>query len=145
MILDGHILHINYKFLRYCQQNDITVFCLPLHSTHLLQPLDVGLFSQLRSHYRKAVEDYFLTTNIGINRDLFFPIDKQARALTYTAANVASAFKKCGIVPFNPRPVLSQLSLPTAASRATTRNCTEGFPLENTPYTKCELQQQIRL
>ena len=67
LILDGHVSHINYKFLCYCQQNDITVFCLSPHSTHLLQPLDVGLFSQLQSHYRKAVEDYFLTTNIGIN------------------------------------------------------------------------------
>ena len=80
--------------------------------------------------------------NIGINCDLFFPIYKQAWALTYTAANVASAFKKCGIVPFNPCPVLSQLSLPTAASRATAQNYTEGFPFENTPYTKCELWQQ---
>ena len=41
-----------------------------------------------------------------------------------------------------PRPVLSQLSLPTAASRAAARNHTEGFPLENTPYTNCKLRQQ---
>ena len=54
LILDGYVSHY-YKFLHYCQQNDITVFCLPPHSTHLLQPLDVGLFSQLQSHYRKAV------------------------------------------------------------------------------------------
>ena len=118
LILDGHVSHVNYKFLRYCQQNNIVVFCLSLHSTHLLQPPDVGLFSQLQSHYRKTVQDNFLTTNIGINRDLFFPFYKQARALTYTVNNIASAFKKCRIVPFNPRTVLGQLSLPITASRA---------------------------
>ena len=45
--------------------------------------------------------------------------------------------------PFNPRTVFGQLSLPTAAGRAAARNhSTEGFPLESTPYTKCELRQQ---
>ena len=39
------------------------------------------------------------------------------------------------------RPVLNQL-LPTAASKAAAQNCTEGFLLENTPYTKCGLLQQ---
>ena len=63
LILDGHVLHINdqYKFLGYCRQNEIIVFCLPPYSTHLLWPLDVGLFSQLQTH-RKAVEDYFLSS-----------------------------------------------------------------------------------
>ena len=31
LILDGYVSHINYKFHRYCQQNNIVVFCLPLH------------------------------------------------------------------------------------------------------------------
>ena len=114
----------------------------PSRDTHLLQPLDFGLFWQLQPHYRKSVEDYSLTTNIGINRVLFFPIYKQARALSYNVANIASAFKKSVIVSFNARPVLSQLSPPTAASGAAARNHTEGFPLENTPYTKCEFRQQ---
>ena len=85
----------------------IIAFCLPPHSTHLLQPLGVGLFSQLQTHYRKAVEDYFLSSDIGNNRDLFFPIYKQARVLTHMIGGVTSAFKKCGIVLFDLRPVLS--------------------------------------
>jgi len=43
LILDGHVSHINYKFLTFCEANHVAVFCLPPHSTHLLQPLDVGL------------------------------------------------------------------------------------------------------
>ena len=115
------------------------MFCLPPHSTHLLQPLDVGLFSPLQTHYHKAVEDYFLTTNAGINRSLFFPLYNKARTLTYTTHNITEAFKKCGIVPFNPRVVLGQL---TAASHVQAQHHMEGFPLENTPYTKCQLRQQ---
>ena len=145
LILDGHVSHINYKFLSYCERNDIVVFCLPLHSTHLLQPLDVGLFSPLQTHYQKAVEDYFLTTSVGINRDIFFSLYKQARLHAYTIYNVTKAFEKTGICPFNARPVLSELGAFTTLSRTTETQ--EGlrkgnFSLDRTPYTKCELRQQ---
>ena len=60
------------------------VFCLLPHSTHLLQPLDVGLFAPLQLAYQKAIEDYYLTTTIGINRDIFFPVYKEALQQAYT-------------------------------------------------------------
>jgi hypothetical protein len=73
---------------------------------------------------------------VGINRDLFFPLYKKARTLTYTKQNIAEAFRKCGIVPLNPRTVLGDLPKPASKPTFTT------FPLEKTPYTKCELRQQ---
>ncbi|KAF8244688.1 DDE-domain-containing protein, partial [Wilcoxina mikolae CBS 423.85] len=108
---DGYVSHINYKFLLYCEANGITVFCLPAHSTHLLQPLDIGLFSPLQLHHRKVVEDYFLTTAVRINCDLFFPLYKDARLKAYTKHNIEAAFKKCGIVPFNPPPYPSRTEI----------------------------------
>jgi hypothetical protein len=51
LILDGHVSHINYKFLTFCEANNIVVFCLPPHSTHLLQPLDVELLAPLQLAY----------------------------------------------------------------------------------------------
>jgi len=144
LILDSHVSHINYKFLTFCEANNIVVFCLAPHSTHLLQPLDVGLCAPLQLAYRKAIEDYFLTTTIGINRDIFFPLYIEAHQQAYTVRNITAAFKKCGIVPFNLRSVLSELPNATAPSHATTnsKNHDDSFPLAHTPYTKCELRQQ---
>ncbi|KAF8540448.1 hypothetical protein BDD12DRAFT_672537, partial [Trichophaea hybrida] len=107
-------------------------------------PLDVGLFAPLQLAYQKAIEDYFLPTTIGINRDLFFALYKEARQQAYTLRNITSAFKKCGIVPFNPCPVLSELQNATALSRTASdfKDQEDSFPLERTPYTKCELRQQ---
>ena len=78
---DGHVLHINFningKFLRYCEQNDIVVLCLPPHSTHPLQPLGVGHFHSFRPTVAPQSSRRLLPyNNIGINRDLFFPIYK---------------------------------------------------------------------
>jgi len=144
LILDIHVSHINYKFLTFCEANNIVVFCLPPHSTHLLQPLNVGLFAPLQLAYRKAIEDYFLTTTIGINRDIFFPLYQEASQQAYTLWIITAAFKTCGIVPFNPRSVLSELPNATALSRATSNsiNHKDSFSLEHSPYTKCELCQQ---
>ena len=89
LILDGHVSHVNYKFLHYCHLNDIVVFCLPPHSTHLLQSLNVGLFSQLQSHYRKTAEDNCLTTNIGTETS---SSSSTSRHEPWPVANIASAF-----------------------------------------------------
>lgn len=79
---------------------------------------------------------------IGINRDLFVPLYKKARALAYTEYNSEEAFKECGTAPFNPRTVLGQVSQPTSRAPPNGPATTSEFLLDKTPYTKCGLRQQ---
>ena len=102
LILDGHSSHVNLQFSEFCDRHNIICFCLPAHSTHLLQPLDVGLFGPLQRHDGKAVENYHNTTNIGISHCNCLPLYKEARVKAYTEQNIKSAFWKTGIVPFLP-------------------------------------------
>ncbi|KAM4065836.1 DDE superfamily endonuclease [Hirsutella rhossiliensis] len=44
LILDGHGSHVTPEFDKYCTANSIVVLQMPAHSSHLLQPLDVGAF-----------------------------------------------------------------------------------------------------
>ena len=55
LILDGHDSHITWQFIHFALAHRIICVCLPPHSTHLLQPLDVGLFSQFTSVYSKVL------------------------------------------------------------------------------------------
>ena len=57
LILDGCEIHIQIEFVKYCLAARIVPYCLPPHSTHLLQPLDVGLFSPLQKYYGKQVDN----------------------------------------------------------------------------------------
>ncbi|KAM4067761.1 DDE superfamily endonuclease [Hirsutella rhossiliensis] len=43
LILDGHGSHVTPEFDKYCTDNAIVVLQMPAHSSHLLQPLDVGV------------------------------------------------------------------------------------------------------
>ena len=49
LLCDGHDSHISAGFVRYCIDNKIVLFLLPPHSSHLLQPLDVGVFRPVKA------------------------------------------------------------------------------------------------
>ena len=48
LICDGHDSHISADFVTFCIQKRIDIILLPPHSSHLLQPLDVGVFAPLK-------------------------------------------------------------------------------------------------
>ena len=56
LLLDGFGSHYTKEFLDYCDQHKIIVFCLPPHSSHLLQPLDVVVFQRYKHYDAEAVE-----------------------------------------------------------------------------------------
>ena len=49
LIFDGHDSHVSSFFLYHSLENNIHLLILPVHTSHLLQPLDVGLFGPLKS------------------------------------------------------------------------------------------------
>jgi prepilin-type processing-associated H-X9-DG protein len=51
LIMDRHSSYVNMAFLDWADRNRIIVHIMPAHSTHRLQPLDVGLFSLLSTVY----------------------------------------------------------------------------------------------
>ena len=51
----GHKTHINIDVINVCRENDITLFCLPPHTTHALQLLDMAVFKSLKHVFAKSV------------------------------------------------------------------------------------------
>ena len=52
--------HVSIEIIELARENDIHILCLPSHTTHLLQPLDVGIFKSLKSHYNKECKKYMV-------------------------------------------------------------------------------------
>ena len=57
LILDGHESHHSAEFELFCRAKNIVTLCMPAHSSHLLQPLDVGCFSPLKRAYSKQIKE----------------------------------------------------------------------------------------
>lgn len=51
VIFDGHGSHHTSQFSQFCPDNHILTFCMPLYSSHILQPLDVTCFGPLKRAY----------------------------------------------------------------------------------------------
>ena len=93
LILNGHGSHGTPEFDAFCKEKNIITLCIPAHSSHLLQPLDVGgCFSLLKSAYRRLVVD---GARVGINhvdKSEFLSIYTHARTETLSASNIRNGF-----------------------------------------------------
>ena len=68
-ILDGHERHHSTKFELHCQENKSITLYMPAHSSHILQPLDVGCFSPLKKAYGRQIEHLMKASITHITKD----------------------------------------------------------------------------
>ena len=143
LIVDGHASHISYEFCKYALSNNIRLISLPAHSTHLLQPLDVGLFGPLQHFYGKAADDYMRNTRAGILKGTFWGFYRQAREKAYTKQNIKQAFRATGVSPFNPNAVLTRLPCVKTPPPPLSDDIPEGATeIWRTPKTRRDLRRQ---
>jgi len=109
LLLDNHECHLSLEFREYCEAEGIIPFALPPHTTHFLQPLDVGCFQPNKHYHREAVNEATRMGNRDYNRMDFFADIERIRHQTFKESTIKSSFKKTGIWPFNPEIVLQKL------------------------------------
>jgi hypothetical protein len=143
LVLDGHESHRSLEFQELCKENNIYTLCMPPHSSHLLQPLDVGCFSPLKRAYSREIESLIRHQINHITKLEFLPAFKAAFDRSFTTANICSAFRGAGLVPLQPDAVLSkldvQLRTPTPAALP------EALWEARTPSNVRELEAQSTL
>lgn len=102
LLVDGHKSHINVEISKFCQENGIFLYCLPPHSSHITQPLDVGFFKPLKDAWKKECERYKLA-NPGhfVSKQSFARVFKDAWLHAAQPIILVNAFKGAGIYPLD--------------------------------------------
>lgn len=111
LVLDGHESHHSDEFEEYCKHYNIITLCMPPHSSHILQPLDVGCFGPLKKAYGRQIEDMMRAHISHITKDDFFLAFHAAFLDAMTKSNIQGGFRGAGLIPFNPESVISTLDL----------------------------------
>ncbi|KAI9037480.1 transposase [Aspergillus affinis] len=124
LVLDGHDSHLIPQFDDICRQYDIIPICMPANSSHLCQPLDIVCFSPLKSAYSNLIERLVRTGYYHIDKVNFLDIYPEAHIQAFKKANIQSAFKASGIVPFDPTKVLDNLIFYREESRPNSQRTT---------------------
>jgi DDE superfamily endonuclease len=55
LLMDGYGSHNTFECVIYAKSHGIHLYYLPPHTTHFLQPLDVGCFQPLKHHHGRAL------------------------------------------------------------------------------------------
>ncbi len=89
------------EFITFTRANKIICLCLPQHSTHLLQPLDVSVFVPLKQNYNKLLSEktYFSTYNIDNTN--FISLIQKARRQGISSRNIQLAGRATRLIPYN--------------------------------------------
>ncbi|KFY73667.1 hypothetical protein V499_06259 [Pseudogymnoascus sp. VKM F-103] len=92
LVLDGHESHHSDEFEEYCKEHNIITLCMPAHSSHILQPLDISCFGPLKKAYGRQIEDMMRAHISHITKDDFFPAFHAAFNIAMTESNIQGGF-----------------------------------------------------
>ncbi|KAF7574149.1 hypothetical protein PtrM4_057720 [Pyrenophora tritici-repentis] len=145
LIIDGHKSHQSLAFQELCKENNIYTLCMPPHSSHLLQPLNIGCFSPLKRAYSREVESLMRNHINHITKLEFLPAFKIAFDQAFTPANICSAFRGAGLVPLQPEAVLSKLDIQLRTPTPPAAALPEAPWVAQTPSNARELEAQSSL
>ena len=101
LVCNGHGSHVQPEVLRFCIDNKISLLLMAAHSSHLCQPLDVGIFSPLKT-YMSAELDKIMRYGISnIKKFEWADAYRLARPKAMKETNIKNAFRTAGLVPLN--------------------------------------------
>jgi UDP-N-acetylglucosamine pyrophosphorylase len=84
---------------------------MPPHTSHLLQPLNVGCFSPLKVLYGHKVSELARQSIYHVDKDKFLYIYARVRTSVLLGQNVLSGFQATGLILFSPERVLESLTV----------------------------------
>lgn len=109
LLCDQFGSHLTYEFVKYCEDHKIILFFLPPHSSHLLQPLDVGVFSAYKHWHSEWVYDATVSGYEKITKDDFLGAIAQIRQKTFKPSTIKLGFRLTGLWPINPSLIIDSL------------------------------------
>ncbi|KAJ0131670.1 hypothetical protein HZ326_25235 [Fusarium oxysporum f. sp. albedinis] len=118
---------------------------MPAHSSHLLQPLDIGCFGPLKNVYGREIEHLIRRSITHISKTEFLPAFYAAFQATMTEKNIKGAFKGGIPVPFDPESVVSKLDVQVRTPTPFEEEASHPNPwISKTPKTvlKAEFQSE---
>jgi hypothetical protein len=150
LLLDGHGSHLTARFIAFCIDKSIDLVVLPPHTSHILQPLDVGVFSPLKRALSTEIEKLFRLDTRRIPRIEWTEAYITARGRAFIPRSIESSFRASGIYPLSPITILSTLLMPTPIPRGTpppitTPDDLDRSLLDSSPPEGTELREATSL
>ena len=106
VLFDGHKSHISMELIEWAKKQNIILFVLPAHTSHILQPMDVECFGPFERIFNNECHK-FMRQNCSqpITRYNICGLACKGYLHALSPSNLQSAFRKTGIYPYDPNTV----------------------------------------
>ena len=109
LLVDGHSSHYDPETIRFAKEHNVIIFCLPPHTTHEAQPLDVSFFGPLKTNWGHVCHDFYQSAaGRVVTKYNFSELFAKAWMKTCTPAIICAGFRRAGIIPFDPERVMQR-------------------------------------
>lgn len=105
LLIDGHSSRHVPEELKLLHDLQIDVLCIPSHTSHVLQPLDCGVFREFKMAFRKRKHCH-RPTSLPERRAEILERARWAFNIAFFDETVKEAFRACGAYPLCPEIVL---------------------------------------
>ena len=102
---------------------------MPPHSSHITQPLDVGIFSPLKQIMSQELDKILRYGFNDIKKFEWANCYRLARPYGMKPSNIQSAWSEAGLLPFNPQKVIRRLKAAIADNDVTELVASTNLPL----------------
>ena len=127
--MDGHSSHINLELIKLAREKGIILMCSPSHTTHALQPLDVGVYGPVKNSWKKILKEHKMQTCAQVVDKPEFPgLVKQLWEDSFKSEHLSAGFRRAGLCPIGKEnipksvyaPSLPHLEQPQPATQSAT-------------------------
>jgi DDE superfamily endonuclease len=99
LLVDGQKSHETPEFILKALTNRIELMKYPSHMTHILQPLDVGVFQHWKHWHQKAIMTALRSFDLEYSITSFFRDLRTIRTNTFKPRTIRHAFRDAGMWP----------------------------------------------
>ena len=102
LILDGHGSHMNIDMINQLVENDVHLYCLPPHTTNILQSFHVAIFHPLKAYFSCLTDmvklaSLGITNHVHISKKNFSAIFKEAFDNALVISTIKKGFENVGL------------------------------------------------
>ena len=80
------------------------LICLPAHSSHILEPLDVGVFCHVKRVWRKLLQQFYAETKLSnLSKECFSQLQAKlfSSGEVFTRTQIVTGFQNTGLFPLD--------------------------------------------
>jgi len=96
---------------------NIQPYPFPSHLTHVMQPLDVGVFQPYKHWHKKAIQHAMRALDVDYNIASFFRDLTEIRANTFKKGTIQGAFREAGMWPIDCKEAVKKMKIYTPLER----------------------------